>query len=180
MDMCFCTHMCIHSYSIYTHWMLSHMSTVLLPIGHFPPLGAPQDYPNLTVVVCPGPNIRLGWFECYKERIDTEVHRTEHAFNPSTWGQRQADLWVYDQPGLQSEFQDSQDNTGKLCVEKPNQQGGKGRKKDMTDRQLWNMCTYMLIILREATRRPSGPFFGHPHCTPIHAMVPTRLRLWFV
>jgi hypothetical protein len=29
-----------------------------------------------------------------------------HAFNPSIWGQRQADFWVQGQPGLQSEFQD--------------------------------------------------------------------------
>jgi hypothetical protein len=31
-----------------------------------------------------------------------------HAFNPSTGRQRQADFWVRGQPGLQSEFQDSQ------------------------------------------------------------------------
>jgi hypothetical protein len=32
--------------------------------------------------------------------------------------QRQADFWVWDQPGLQSEFQDSQDYTEKPCLEK--------------------------------------------------------------
>jgi hypothetical protein len=31
-----------------------------------------------------------------------------HAFDPSTWEARQADFWVQGQPGLQSEFQDSQ------------------------------------------------------------------------
>ena len=36
-------------------------------------------------------------------------------FIPSTWsvGKRQTDLWVQDQPGLQSEFQDSQGYTEK-------------------------------------------------------------------
>ena len=46
-------------------------------------------------------------------------------FNPSTWsvGKRKTDLWVQGQPGLQSEFQDSQGYTGKHCLEKqkPNQ-----------------------------------------------------------
>jgi hypothetical protein len=37
--------------------------------------------------------------------------------------QRQADFWVQGQPGLQSEFQDSQDYTEKPCLKKtkPNQ-----------------------------------------------------------
>jgi hypothetical protein len=34
--------------------------------------------------------------------------------------QRQADFWVWDQPGLQSEFQDSQGYTEKPCLEKQN------------------------------------------------------------
>jgi hypothetical protein len=36
-----------------------------------------------------------------------------HAFNPSTW---EADFWVQDQPGLQSEFQDSRVYTEKPCL----------------------------------------------------------------
>jgi hypothetical protein len=32
--------------------------------------------------------------------------------------QRQVDFWVQGQPGLQSEFQDSQGNTEKPCLEK--------------------------------------------------------------
>ena len=33
-----------------------------------------------------------------------------HAFNPNSWkAERQTDLWVWGQPGLQSEMQDSQD-----------------------------------------------------------------------
>jgi hypothetical protein len=33
--------------------------------------------------------------------------------------QKQADFWVQGQPGLQSEFQDSQGYTEKPCLEKP-------------------------------------------------------------
>jgi hypothetical protein len=42
-----------------------------------------------------------------------------HVFNPSTReAQRQADFWVQGQPGLQSEFQDSQGYIEKLCLKK--------------------------------------------------------------
>ena len=40
---------------------------------------------------------------------------------PALGRQRQADFWVRGQPGLQSEFQDSQGNTEKPCLEKPKQ-----------------------------------------------------------
>jgi hypothetical protein len=40
------------------------------------------------------------------------------AFNPSTQRQRQADFWVRGQPGLQSEFQDSQGYSEKPCLKK--------------------------------------------------------------
>ena len=36
---------------------------------------------------------------------------------PAFGRQKQADFWVWGQPGLQSEFQDSQDYTEKLCLE---------------------------------------------------------------
>jgi hypothetical protein len=38
---------------------------------------------------------------------------------PALGRQRQVDFWVLGQPGLQSEFQDSQGYTGKPCLEKP-------------------------------------------------------------
>jgi hypothetical protein len=38
---------------------------------------------------------------------------------PALGRQRQVDLWVRGQPGLQSEFQDSQGYTEKPCLEKP-------------------------------------------------------------
>jgi hypothetical protein len=39
--------------------------------------------------------------------------------------QRQVDFWVRGQPGLQSEFQDSQGYTEKPCLEKQNKQTNK-------------------------------------------------------
>jgi hypothetical protein len=41
---------------------------------------------------------------------------------PALERQRQADFWVRGQPGLQSEFQDSQGYTEKPCLEKQQQQ----------------------------------------------------------
>jgi hypothetical protein len=41
---------------------------------------------------------------------------------PALGRQRQADFWVQGQPGLQSEFQDSQGYTEKPCLEKPTKQ----------------------------------------------------------
>jgi hypothetical protein len=38
---------------------------------------------------------------------------------PALRRQRQVDFWVRGQPGLQSEFQDSQGYTEKPCLEKP-------------------------------------------------------------
>jgi hypothetical protein len=38
---------------------------------------------------------------------------------PALGRQRQADFWVWGQPGLQSEFQDSQGYTEKPCLKKP-------------------------------------------------------------
>jgi hypothetical protein len=43
-----------------------------------------------------------------------------HAFNPSTWEAEGGDFWVRGQPGLQSEFQDSQDYTEKPCLKNKN------------------------------------------------------------
>ena len=42
-----------------------------------------------------------------------------HAFNPSTQEAEAVDFCVRGQPGLQSEFQDSQGYTEKPCLEKP-------------------------------------------------------------
>jgi hypothetical protein len=49
---------------------------------------------------------------------------------PALGGQRQADFWVRGQPGLQSEFQDSQGYTEKPCF-KTNKQTNKQTKIDV-------------------------------------------------
>jgi hypothetical protein len=41
-----------------------------------------------------------------------------HAFNPNTWETEAGEFWVQGQPGLQSEFQDSQGYTEKLKKKK--------------------------------------------------------------
>ena len=51
-----------------------------------------------------------------------------HAFIPALGRQRQADFWVRGQPGLQSEFQDSQSYTEKPCLKK-NKNKNKNKKK---------------------------------------------------
>jgi hypothetical protein len=47
---------------------------------------------------------------------------------PALGRQRQVDFWVQGQPGLQSEFQDSQGYTEKPCLEKPKKQKERTRK----------------------------------------------------
>jgi hypothetical protein len=42
-----------------------------------------------------------------------------HAFDPSTWEAEAGGFLSLIQPGLQSEFQDSQGYTEKPCLEKP-------------------------------------------------------------
>jgi hypothetical protein len=51
------------------------------------------------------------------------------AFNPSTWEAEAGDFWVQGQPGLQSEFQDSQGYTEKLCFEKPKKKKKRERER---------------------------------------------------
>jgi hypothetical protein len=48
---------------------------------------------------------------------------------PALGRQRQVDFWVRGQPGLQSEFQDSQGYTEKPCLEKPKNKKKKKKKK---------------------------------------------------
>jgi hypothetical protein len=43
--------------------------------------------------------------------------------------QRQADFWIRGQPGLQSEFQDSQGYTEKPCLEKQKQKQKQNKTK---------------------------------------------------
>jgi hypothetical protein len=47
---------------------------------------------------------------------------------PALGRQRQADFWVRGQPGLQSEFQDSQGYTEKPCLEKTKNKNNNNKK----------------------------------------------------
>jgi hypothetical protein len=53
---------------------------------------------------------------------------------PALERQRQADFWVRGQPGLQREYQDSQDYTEKPCLKKNPKQTNK-QNKTMLDKQ---------------------------------------------
>ena len=55
-----------------------------------------------------------------------------HAFNPR---QRQADFWVQGQPGLQSEFQDSQGYAEKPCLRKKKKKKEKKERKKKRERE---------------------------------------------
>jgi hypothetical protein len=59
-----------------------------------------------------------------------------HAFNPST---READFWVWGQPGLQSEFQDSQSYTEKPCLKQTNKQTNKNLYHKSNGQINWHM-----------------------------------------
>jgi hypothetical protein len=52
-----------------------------------------------------------------------EINKSQEGWRmpliPAFGRQRQADFWVWGQPGLQSELQDSQGYTEKPCLEKP-------------------------------------------------------------
>jgi hypothetical protein len=52
---------------------------------------------------------------------------------PALRRQRQADFWVWGQPDLQSEFQDSQDYTEKPCLGKKEKKKKKKKKKKRKD-----------------------------------------------
>jgi hypothetical protein len=51
---------------------------------------------------------------------------------PALGRQRQVDFWVRGQPGLQSDFQDSQGYTEKPCLKKPKKKKKKKKKKKST------------------------------------------------
>jgi hypothetical protein len=54
-----------------------------------------------------------------------------HLLIPALGRQRQADFWVRGQPGLQSEFQDSQGYIEKPCLEKTNNNNNNNKTKCM-------------------------------------------------
>jgi hypothetical protein len=56
-----------------------------------------------------------------------------HAFNPSTWEAEAGGFLSSRQPGLQSEFQDSQGYTEKPCLGKKKKKGRKERRKEKNE-----------------------------------------------
>jgi hypothetical protein len=61
--------------------------------------------------------------------------------------QRQADFWVWGQPGLQSELQDSQGYTEKPCLEKPKKKQNKTKQKQKKKKGNFCLCVLYLSIL---------------------------------
>jgi hypothetical protein len=78
-----------------------------------------------------------------------------HTFNPSTW-EAEADwsMWVRDQPGLQSQFQDSQDcYTEKPCLKtqtKPTKQTNK--QTERTSPEPLNLDSRMILVMQKRGR----------------------------
>jgi hypothetical protein len=68
-----------------------------------------------------------------------------HTFNPSTWEAEASGFWVWGQPGLQSEFQDSQGYTEKPCLENL-----KREKKMYPSWMCWCLPTLTIAYKAEA------------------------------
>ena len=68
----------------------------------------------------------MGW---QKVKEGKKKKNLEPGLIPALRRQRQADFWVQGQPGLQSEFQDSQSYTEKPFLEKNNNNNNKKKKK---------------------------------------------------
>jgi hypothetical protein len=90
---------------------------------------------------------------------------------PALGRQRQVDFWVQGQPGLQSEFQDSQGYTEKLCLEKPKQNKKpkttqKTNKKKKRERESFGRieisCTLNSMVSQLCSEQSPTPSL-HPH-----------------
>jgi hypothetical protein len=115
-----------------------------------------------------------------------------HAFNPRTWEAEAGGFLSLSQPGLQSEFQDSQGYTEKPCLEKENKTKQKKRFSQLSSRQEHGsaqagMVQEELRVLHlhlKATRRRLAPrWFSLP--TPLNdtsskETTPTQIRPHFL
>jgi hypothetical protein len=95
--------------------------------------------------------------------------------NPALGRQRQADFWVRDQPGLQSEFQDSQDYTDKPCLKNKTKQNQKQQQQE------WRELTGGKIRKRHLLSYPSmwsGGRWLWSHVSPtlLSSVVPTSCK----
>ena len=134
------------------------------------------------------PSLDDGWTNC-DINTDTDTHRHTHIIQawrigcflscemwvieneskagqwwwtpliPALGRQRQEDFWVQGQPGLQSEFQDSQGYTEKLCLEKTQKQKNKNQqqKSNLPLNSVFKFLTYLKIFEGNAKKAPCLP-----------------------
>jgi hypothetical protein len=75
---------------------------------------------------------------------------------PALGRQRQVDFWVQGQPGLQSEFQDSQDYTEKPCLKKNKKQTNKKSYDDVFSQK----CSIFFFSLKAVLYYLRAVLFG--------------------
>ena len=92
-------------------------------------------------------------------------------FNHSTREAESGDFWVWDQPGLQSEFQDSQGYTDKPCLKKQNNKKTK-KKKQKKKKNLQKSQALWLTPVTARQGRQEGKGAGHPQ---LHSKVEASL-----
>ena len=84
------------------------------------------------------------------------------AFIPALGRQRQADFWVWGQPGLQSEFHDSQGYTEKPCL----------KKQSKTKQKEWNNIftnsTSDRGLISKICKELKKPDINKPHTIIVH------------
>ena len=84
--------------------------------------------------------------------------------------QKQVDLWVHDQPGLHSEFQDSQSYIVRPCLKKGVGSGGKGWRDGLVHKDL----LHSLINLSSVSKWEGG---SHQHFQHLRGET-QRIRSW--
>jgi hypothetical protein len=110
------------------------------------------------------------WFKLSRGFCYPLLHVVNHSVLISELRrQRQVDFWAWGQPGLQSEFQDSQDYTEKPCQKQTNKQTNKQEKKKK-ERKKSPVCQCPYGILMEYSH---GIIHHGDSYDPIS-------RLWFV
>jgi hypothetical protein len=77
---------------------------------------------------------------------------------PALERQKQADFWVWGQPGLQSEFRDSQGYTEKPCLKKPKQTKPKQTNKKK-ERKKENTDEIFIYLLKRSQRDIERTYF---------------------
>jgi hypothetical protein len=95
---------------------------------------------------------------CWQHSIYTILKKPRRAESRGWWHmslipalgrQRQVDFWVRGQPGLQSEFQDSQGCTEKPCLEKPKRKKKKKKPRNIDEMAL--SCVHMYVCVDMCT-----------------------------